>query len=282
MAKTNTKANAETKSRKPGPKQKASVRLAGTIYDYPKYYDLIFGSDCQAEMHFLQASFPIFADRKIKRLLEPACGTGRLMIRFAKLGYAVTGMDLNAKAIDFCNQRLERNHFKCTAFVGDMCDFTLKKPADAAFNTINSFRHLESGAQAQAHLAAMADAIAPGGLYVLGLHLTPLTGATVEEESWTASRGQLTVTTDMWLVDRDLSKRYETYKMKYQVSTPSKNEVLEDQFNFRTYTAEQILELIASENRWEIAEIYDFAYDIESPIELDESAEDVVFVLRRT
>lgn len=259
-----------------------TVSLDGSIYDYPKYYDLIFGSDCQAEMDFLIEGFHAFADRQVKHLFEPACGTGRLMIRFAKLGYEVSGLDLNPKAIDFCNQRLARNDFPETAFVGDMCQFQLKSPCDAAFNTINSFRHLESHKQAHNHLAAMADAIAPGGLYFLGLHLSPMAGAMVEEESWTASRGSLTVKTDMWLVKRDLTKRYETYKMKYEVTTPSRHEVLEDQFNFRTYTVDEILELIQSEPRWEIAEVYDFAYDIEAPIELDDTTEDVVFVLRRT
>ncbi len=268
----------------PKAKDKSSstaVRLEGAIYDYPKYYDLIFGSDCLAEMNFLQECFHLFADREVTNLFEPACGTGRLMIRFAKLGFKVSGLDLNEKAIDFCNRRLERNGFKPTGFVGDMCEFSLAQPADAAFNTINSFRHLEAAQQAGNHLSAMADAIAPGGLYVLGLHLSPTGGATIEEESWSASRGSLTVNTDMWLVDRDLSKRYETYKMKYEVITPSRYEILEDQFNFRTYSSDQILELIASEPRWEIAEIYDFAYDVESPIELDETTEDIVFVLRR-
>ena len=163
-----------------------------------------------------------------------------------------------------------------------MCDFQLAEPADAAFNTINSFRHLSSNEQAVGHLKSMADAIAPGGLYFLGLHLSPLEGATVEEESWTASRGSLTVKTDMWLVHRDLTKRYETYKMKYEVTTPSKQEVLEDQFDFRTYTMDEALSLIEAEPRWEIAEVYDFAYEIEAPIELDDTTEDVVFVLRRT
>lgn len=255
--------------------------LSGTIYDYPKYYDLIFGSDCAAEMDFLFECFEVYADRKVKRLFEPACGTGRLMVRFAKQGYEVAGNDLNEKAIDFCNKRLEKNDFPATAFVGDMCQFQVDKPFDAAFNTINSFRHLETAEQAENHLSAMADAIAPGGLYVLGLHLSPEAGATVEEESWSASRGTLTVDTHMWLVHRDLDSRFETYGMKYEVTTPSGQSVLEDQFNFRTYTHNDILDLIETEDRWEVAEVFDFAYDILQPVELDEETEDVVFILRR-
>lgn len=263
-------------------KKPKTVRLPGHIYDYPKYYDLIFGSDCQAEMDFLQDCFACFADIKVKKVFEPACGTGRLMVRFAKLGYQISGNDLNEKAIDFCNRRLEKYGFPPSGVVADMCDFQLKKPVDAAFNTINSFRHLERPELAAAHLRCMADAVAPGGLYVLGLHLSPATGAEVVEETWTAARGNLKIRSKMWLVDCMPAQRLETYRMKYEVTKPNSREVIEDQFNFLTYNVKQVLDLIASEPRWEIASIFDFAYDIQSPIVLDDKTEDVVFVLRRT
>ena len=76
------------------------------IYDYPVYYDLIFGSDWTAEYRFLEATFKKHVTGKTKRVLEPACGTGRLLYRMTKGGYSAAGLDLNAKAIDYCNARL--------------------------------------------------------------------------------------------------------------------------------------------------------------------------------
>ncbi len=52
-------------------------KVQGDIYDYPVYYDLIFGSDWRAEFDFLTGCFERFAKRPVKRLFEPACGTGR-------------------------------------------------------------------------------------------------------------------------------------------------------------------------------------------------------------
>ena len=146
--------------------------IAGHLYDYPKYYDLIFGSDWAAEFKFLKAGFEMYAKRPIKRLFEPACGTGRLMIQFAKAGFEVAGNDLNGKAIDYCNERLVRHGYPATAFVGDMADFTVKKKVDAAFNMINTFRHLPTEKLAEAHLHCVAESLNKGGLYFLGLHLT--------------------------------------------------------------------------------------------------------------
>ena len=57
--------------------------LRGNLYDYPKYYDLVFGSDWKAEFDFLTGVFAEHADlgrrRGVRRLLEPACGPGRLL-----------------------------------------------------------------------------------------------------------------------------------------------------------------------------------------------------------
>ncbi len=99
-----------------------------SIYDFPVYYDLVFGSDCAAEMEFLKDCFDKYVDGKVKRLFEPACGTGRLIYRFGREKYEVSGLDLNDKAIEFCNKRLERYDLKGRAFVADMSDFTVKKP----------------------------------------------------------------------------------------------------------------------------------------------------------
>ena len=39
--------------------------------------------------------------------------------------------------------------------------------------------------------------------------------------------------------------------------------------------------LIQSSKCWEVVATYDFGYDVEHPIEVDASTEDVVYVLRR-
>ncbi len=147
--------------------------IQGHLYDYPKYYDLVFGSDWKAEFDFLQACFRKHARRTVRRLLEPACGTGRLLIRFTEAGFHVFGNDLNLCAVQFCNARFGRRGFAPAAVVADMADFRVRKKFDAAYNMINSFRHLPTEEAAEAHLRCTARALAKGGLYVLGLHLTP-------------------------------------------------------------------------------------------------------------
>lgn len=255
--------------------------INGNLYDFPKYYDLVYGSDWKAEVDFLEACFAKHVRGKVKRLFEPACGTGRLMFRMAQAGYDVAGLDLNEKAVEFCNARLEKHGLKPTAFVGDMCDFTLKRPVDAAFNTINSFRHLGSEEQALAHLQCVAKSLRKDGIYVLGLHLSPTKGEPLETESWAARRGHLSVLSRLWVIERNRRRRQERVGMSFDVYTPTRQFRINDESSFRMYSAAQMASLLDSIRQFELLETYDFGYEIDEPIEIDGSTEDVVYILRR-
>ncbi len=255
--------------------------LHANLYDYPKYYDLLFGSDWRAEFNFLRACFDKHARRPVWRLFEPACGTGRLLMRFAEAGFEVSGNDLNAKAIEYCNARLVRRGFPASAVVGDMADFRVRRKVDAAMNTINSFRHLPDEPTAEAHLQCMADALAKGGIYVLGLHLIPAGKPICDEESWSARRGNLTVSSNMWSITIDRRRRTERVGLTVDVQTPNREFQLSEEFTFRTYTARQFRQLLAGVPKLELAETYDFDYDIHRPIQVGSRTEDVIYVLRK-
>jgi len=254
---------------------------SANLYDYPKYYDLLFGSDTSAEFQFLKKCFEKYAKCEVTRLFEPACGTGRLIARLAKSGYDVGGVDINEKAVEFCNARLVRYGFPASVFVGDMADFKVKKKFHAGFNTINSFRHLSSDNAAQRHLQCMAAGLVKGGLYILGLHLTPTRGTRVDHEEWTARRGNLQVNSAMWCKKLDLKNRDEVLGMTFDVYTPTNTLRLIDEMHYRTYTWAQFQALLASVPELELVALHDFVYNIREEIEITPETEDVVFILRR-
>jgi SAM-dependent methyltransferase len=255
--------------------------IRGNIYDYPKYYDVLFGSDSKAEYDFLLACFEKHALRPVRRLFEPACGTGRLLVKFARAGYEVSGNDLNPRAVAYCNARLVRHGFAPAAVLGDMADFRLRPKVDAAYNTINSFPHLPSERAAQRHLECVARALAKGGLYVLGFHLTPTRGRAWQGESWSARRGHLSVISEMRSIRVDRRRRREHVALAFNVYTPTRQLRLEDEFVFRTYTAGQFQRLLNRITDLEAVETYDFAYNVRGPIRVTADTQDVVYVLRK-
>lgn len=256
--------------------------IAGlNLYDRPRYYDLVFGSDWKAEYDFLRACFASYAARPIRSLFEPACGTGRLLVKLARAGFRVQGNDLNEAAVDYCNARLKRQGFRPTACVGDMADFELPRPVDAAFNMINSFRHLGSEAQARAHLACIARALVPGGIYILALHLTPANEPECTEEVWPSRRGHLAIMTRLWTIHLDRQRRRERVGLTLDVWTPRRQFQMHEELTFRTYTRRQFASLLTSVPELQLEQTFDFTYDIKRPIEIDDTTEDVVFLLRK-
>ena len=260
----------------PGPEM-----LDGYLYDYPAYYDLIFGSDCAAELSFFEDCFEQLAGRTVRRLFEPACGTGRLLYRLARSGYTVAGNDLNPHAVAYCNARFQRAGMTPSAKVGDMSSFRVRKKVDAAFNMINSVRHLVSETAVRRHLQCVADALARGGLYLLGLHLTPTRGARDMGESWTARRGHLAIVSNLQSISIDRRRRVERFEMTFDVYTPTRHRRIAEILRYRTYTVRQIRQLVASVPQLEWIDSFDFAYDISRSITVDAETEDIVLVLRK-
>ena len=253
----------------------------GHVYDYPKYYDLIFGSGSNAEFDFLNSCFEIHSRRQIRRVFEPACGTGRLLIKFAKSGVEVSGSDLNRCAVEYCNVRLKKNGFPATTFVGDMADFALLRKADAVFNLINGFRHLLSEGLAERHFKSVASNLAMGGLYVLGLHLIPTRGKRMLTERSSARRGRLSIVSHMWSKRLNLRKRLEVCGMSFDVPTVRGENRIEGELALRTYTARQMRMLLNKIPQLEVAATYDFRHKTIYPILIGPETQDVVYILRR-
>ena len=71
------------------------------LYDLPQYYDLSYSYNMQAELAFLKQVFTDNNRVKHPRLLEPACGTGRLLVPLIRSGFYCTGFDQNLNALAY-------------------------------------------------------------------------------------------------------------------------------------------------------------------------------------
>ena len=256
------------------------VTIDGNVYDHPKLYDVLFSVEWKREIEFLNACFRRYGGGPVRRVFEPACGTGRLLWRLGKQGFEVSGLDLNPRAVAFCNRRLRKHGLPETAFLGDMTDFHLERPVDAAFNLVSSFLYLTTEESARKHLRQMAAVLRPKGLYLLGFHLIPLGVATCSNETWTTARGSLTVQSELRSIQRNAAKRLDTIELRIRAKTPTKTYELIDTFPMRTYTAAQFRRLLTDVAVFDVLETFDFR--MKHPIKIDGDTEDVVFVLRKT
>ena len=250
-------------------------------YDYPQYWDLAFRSETRLEADFIEAAAAKYCRFPVRRLLEPGCGGGRLVVEMAARGYGVTGFDLSESAVRYVAQRLRRRRLPGTVCVADMADFEFAKRFDLAFNTFNTFRHLTSERLARSHLRAVARQVRPGGIYILGFHLLPPDADPDDCERWSARHGKTRVTVTLRVLSFNRRTRIEVIRFCLLVRGPGAPLRLRTDYPYRIYTATQFRSLLRSVPEWELCDVYDFWYDIDEPLKLNDDMGDTVFVLQR-
>ncbi len=257
----------------------------GTIeanwYDYPQYFDMAFRDETRSERAFLEAVFRKYCLSPVRRVLELGCGGGRLVVALARRGFDVTGLELNRKSLDYARQRLQRRGLRAKLLHADMANFQLRRPVDAAVCTWNTFRHLTTEQSARRHLRSVARCLQPGGVYVLGLHLLPLYVSEQCVERWSARHGRTKVSVTLRVITTDRRRRIEVLRATMRVQAGSRELALRSEFPLRMYTATQFRKLLATVPELELCDVFDFWYDVEHPLKLDDEITDTVFILRK-
>ncbi len=252
-------------------------------YDHPQYFDMVFRDETAAEVRFFEQAFDRFVDGKVRRLLEPGCGSGRLIAEMAGRGYDVTGLDLSQPMLKYLRRRLDRRGLSGNLVCGDMTSMHFDRPFDSVFCTFNTFRHLIAQSDAIAHLRSVADNLRSGGIYLLGFHLIPMDADPECIERWKASHGGTKVNVTLRVIDFNRKSRQEMLRVSIKAQKRSgKVERVTSEFPLRIYTPAQAKRLLKEvEDVLEIVGIFDFDYDIDQPRKLTDDLTDALFVLKR-
>ena len=135
-------------------------------------YDLAFRWDIEDEVDWL-------LDRlgpDCRSVLEPGCGSGRVLEPLARRGLEAIGIDRSAAMVELARARgLE-------AVVADMTDFDLGRTFDGAACPINTLGHLSPEELAR-HLERMGHHLPPGARYLVQLQL----GGGTHSSQWEAN-----------------------------------------------------------------------------------------------
>lgn len=256
-------------------------------YRTPLYYDIVFAGDEPREAAFLEALVERHAlpsaprARRKLRVLEPACGSGRLVAELARRGHAVTGFDLSPTMLEFARKRLAKAKLKARLFEARMEDFETKQRHDLAHCLVCTFKYLLDESSARAHLQRVARSLREGGLYAIGIHLTQYEDRRRSRERWVASRAGTQVTCNIQGWPADPRTRLEDVRSRLRVVERGVVRTSETRWRFRAYDHAQFQRLVRSVPEFELAAAYDFGYDIERPRQLPDDQLDTVYVLRR-
>ncbi len=250
-------------------------------YDTPRYYDIVFDAGTTVECDFLESMKKSYGLSRGNRVLEPACGSGRLVAEMARRGYAVSAFDRNDHMLDYARRRLSSSGLRAKLRKHELDDFRLRGRFDLAHCLVSTFKYLLSEDSARRHLECTARALEVGGIYVLGFHLSEYGSTWKTRERWVESRGDTTVTcnTQFWPPDR--RRRVERVRTRLTVQENGSTARYETSWDFRTYDTDQVHRLLRFVPALEHVATYDFAYRADRPRDLSDEQLDVVLILRR-
>lgn len=136
-----------------------------SIYDSGTEYDaLAIGYNANGEADFY-ASYVLSGSR----ILELACGTGRLTVPLAERGFAVTGLDNSQSMLKTAEAKAAAYSVYPEFVLGDMCDFALDAQFDLIFLPNNSLGHLHTLSDIRACFASVRRHLSPQGRFIVDM-----------------------------------------------------------------------------------------------------------------
>lgn len=246
------------------------------FYHDPHVYDVLHHADTAFEARVLTRLARAHArPRGPLRWLEPACGTARLLIHLARRGHHAAGFDLSPRMIRYARARaatlLPDAPARPTLWVADLRAPRPRSPAaraaiaalpaDVAFCTNNTLRHLPRDADLVAHLRAVRPLLAPGGVYLVGLEVTRPGWAQPTEDVWTSTRDGLRVRQIVQYLPPPRTGRVETVLSHLVVTAVPRSAArapahIDSRYALRTYTLAQWRAVLRAAG-WRILATYD-------------------------
>jgi SAM-dependent methyltransferase len=175
------------------------------------------------------ADLPLYLELAAEggRVLEVACGTGRVLVPLARAGQRVVGVDASPHMLALAREKLAATGPEVAARAelvqGDMRSFDLGRSFDLAVIAVKSFGYLLDRRDQLRALATVAAHLRPGGLLALDL-LNPTLGwlgappGSVRQDLVHADADQgITVARTETMVSTDLAAQVRVIRSAYEV-----------------------------------------------------------------
>ena len=233
------------------------------LYASAEIYDVAFGWDLTLELDFLEQCWSVHGPGAVRRVLEPACGTGRLLEAIARRGYDVVGYDRSPEMVSYASKRL--GPWGGRVFRGDMTSFRPSGRFDAAINLVNSIGYLLEDADFLAHLSCLARGLREGGLYIVQLNYAGEPPELATFGPWGNRRGDLSTTLTWTVLREDPDHKRSHQRGRVTARRSSDRVVIEEDHTLRLWTQEDFDRLVAR-SAFELVAVYLDRFD---PLPLD-------------
>lgn len=128
-------------------------------YQDAETYDLLNDLEEIEKKFFLD-----LAQKQGSPILDIACGTGRMTLPLAELGFDMTGLDLTSEMLKLAKQKAELLNLSVDWVHGDARNFMLDRKYRFIFTTGNSFQHFLDRASVEGFLQSVYNHLDDDGI----------------------------------------------------------------------------------------------------------------------
>ena len=229
------------------------------LYSNPKYYDVAFGWDPVEEIKIFKMIFEKHVPFPVKKILEPACGTGRFLVSLPPAGYDVVGYDRSGDMVAFARKRISEEglYQKAIALIGEMQGARFADRFDAAINPINSFAYLLSDGDILAHLLSMSVSLKRDSVYIIQITCMFDNLENSKPSQWKMKKFGIEIETTWRIVDQIVSSKTCYHHSLLKIDDKGKELILEEHHKMRLWTYEDFKRLVKATGKFVLEAIYD-------------------------
>ncbi len=181
--------------------------LSTQVYDIDKPVGRSFGEIEFYGNHLKGLNGPI---------LEPAVGSGRVLIPLLKMGYLVEGFDISPEMLDSCKKRLDEAGLDSHVWQASMAEFKFNKPYEAVILPTGSFLLLDERAESIEALTRFHECLKPGGSFIVDIFLqTEFDLGRVSTKTWETEDSHI-ITMESKMVNVDFLQQKTMTYLKYE------------------------------------------------------------------
>ncbi len=134
--------------------------MSEAFYSHARLYDVMFPPGPGVDFYLAEAR------RQGGRVLELACGTGRILLPIASQGQACVGVDLSSDMLAEARRKAKELGVEVEWLQDDMRSFDLGRTFDFVFIAANSLLHLHESEELVSCFRSVRRHLAPGARFV--------------------------------------------------------------------------------------------------------------------
>lgn len=166
-----------------------------SCHNHPRYYELAFAfRDVPHEVDVIEQTIQRHACYEVKRFLNLACGPSQHMVALSRRNLEYQGLDISPAMLQYSKQKAIEAGISALFHKQSMVDFRLEHPVDYVFIALGDL-YVSSTQELKQHLCAVANALRPGGLFLLDwcIQFEPAKTFKPEGDTWEMKNAEITV-----------------------------------------------------------------------------------------